>query len=76
MFKEPYDVVCHEGRCFVSDHSNHCIRMITPDGSVKTLAGCPGQKGYADGTGTEALFRNPRGMFAFKVPNLLFAAFN
>lgn len=44
---------------YVTDPGNHCIRKISPDGIVSTLAGNPGMKGYQDGVGTTALFQDP-----------------
>jgi sugar lactone lactonase YvrE len=38
------------------------IRMVTADGMVTTIVGRPGAPGYADGTGTEALFYYPKGI--------------
>jgi hypothetical protein len=44
---------------YVADGGNHCIRKITPDGTVSTLAGNPNSGGYADGTGSDAKFQTP-----------------
>ncbi len=43
---------------YVGDIFNKCIRKITPDGEVSTLAGSPGVHGCVDGTGPEALIGN------------------
>jgi len=50
------------GTVFVSDSANDCLRKISADGTVSTLAGLPGQAGSADGTGSAARFLNPQGL--------------
>jgi sugar lactone lactonase YvrE len=45
------------GNVYVAD--NHCIRHISPDGEVRTIAGQPGTPGFADGQGTAAMFNTP-----------------
>lgn len=47
-----------QGNVYVADAGNHRILKVTPGGSVSTLAGA-GYSGYADGTGTSALFTHP-----------------
>lgn len=52
------------GTLYVADTLNHCIRTISPDGVVSTLAGTPGEagEGYLDGEASSALFREPSGL--------------
>ncbi len=47
------------GAYLVSD--NHSIRMVTPQGTVSTLAGA-NVAGYAEGKGPEARFKNVAGL--------------
>ena len=54
------------GNIYVADESNHRIRKITPadrieDRMVSTIAGS-GERGFAEGTGTEAEFYGPHGV--------------
>lgn len=59
-FKTPRGVaVDAQGNVYVADMSNHCIRKISPEGAVITLAG-NGSAGNQDGTGTAARFNQPR----------------
>jgi sugar lactone lactonase YvrE len=53
--------VDNNGNILVADSYNHKIRKITSGGYVTTLAGS-GTKGFADGQGTVAKFREPSGI--------------
>jgi sugar lactone lactonase YvrE len=57
-FNQPTGLaVDRRGNLYVADTGNHRIRMIAPDGTVSTLAGAAA--GYQDGSGEQALFKNP-----------------
>jgi hypothetical protein len=45
----------------VADSENHAIRVVTPGGAVRTLAG-NGEAGFADGQGAAARFNYPTGL--------------
>jgi glucose/arabinose dehydrogenase len=47
-----------DGSALVTDETHHCIRRITPDGTVTTLAG-RNQEGWIDGPGPLARFHWP-----------------
>lgn len=55
---------------YVADSDNSAIREITPAGVVTTIAGQAGVPGYADGTGTNALFFLPKSLVADASGNL------
>ncbi len=58
-----------EGTLYIADTGNNRIRKITPSGVVSTLAGS--NAGFADATGTEALFNNPESLVLDPDGNLL-----
>jgi DNA-binding beta-propeller fold protein YncE len=55
--------VDNRGNVFVADYANQCIRKINFSGHVQTLAG-KGEKGFKDGPGKLALFKDPCGLVA------------
>ena len=50
------------GNVYVADSGNNAIRVVTPAGVSRTLAGLAGVSGSADGNGTNALFNQPVGI--------------
>jgi DNA-binding beta-propeller fold protein YncE len=59
-FNCPHGVaVDGEGNIIVADRDNHCIRKISPDGNVSTLAGTGKAGSPNKGLATEAKFNNP-----------------
>lgn len=75
LFKSP-EGICWDptGNLFVADTMNMCIRRISTDGVVTTVAG--GKAGYVDGLGTEAQFRWPTSVDADSAGNLVVADLN
>jgi sugar lactone lactonase YvrE len=62
------------GNVFVADLLNQRICKVTSSGVVTTLAGS-GAFGYADGTGTNAIFYNPNGVTVDTNGNVLVSDF-
>jgi hypothetical protein len=61
------------GNVYVADTFNNTIRKVTSGGMVTTLAGSPGQRGSADGTGSAALFNELRGVAVDSAGNIYVA---
>ncbi len=60
---EPYGIISdNDGNIWFTEFSGHCIRKITSNRVVTTIAGSPGISGSSDGVGTNARFNNPRGI--------------
>lgn len=73
-FNTPHDTaVDSSGNVYVADAFNHTIRKITSSGVVTTLAGSPGVRGSADGTGSAAQFNAPNGLTVDTSGNLYVA---
>jgi streptogramin lyase len=63
LFNHPQGIgVDKEGNVYVADADNNTIRKITPSGVVNTVVGMAGQRGTADGTGSNARFNDPHGI--------------
>lgn len=64
------------GIVYVADFQNDVIRMITPGGTVTTLAGSPRIFGSSDGIGSAARFNYPFGVAADAFGNVYVADTN
>jgi sugar lactone lactonase YvrE len=53
-----------DGRIYIADTDNDCVRVMTPDGLIATFAGVCGQEGFAGdgGPATAALLDRPSGV--------------
>jgi hypothetical protein len=61
-FNLPYSVVVTaNGDYVMTDCNNHALRVVTPGGAVRTLAG-NGEPGLVDGQGAAARFNFPAGL--------------
>ncbi len=73
MFNSPVAVaVTSTGITYVLDDFNSCIRKVTSNGIVSTLAGNT-STGYADGSGATAFFNNPKGLAVDSAGNIYVA---
>jgi sugar lactone lactonase YvrE len=64
------------GNVYVADSGNNTIRKITSNGEVTTLAGTPGVKGSADGTGAAARFDSLYGIATDSMGNVYAADYS
>ena len=63
VFNQPRSIdFDSDGNLFIADFGNNCIRMLSSEGVVETVAGIPGTKGYKDGGPETALFNQPWGV--------------
>ncbi len=49
QFDRPAGIVWLNGKLYVADTNNHCIRSVAADGTVRTFAGSPQRRGTANG---------------------------
>jgi len=63
-----------QGNIYVAEYLGHCLRIITPDGQVHTLAGTCGEAGYQDGPAATALFSYPMDVLVSEAEHLLYVA--
>jgi hypothetical protein len=56
--------IAADGRLFIADSDNDCVRVVTPDGIIATFAGICGQPGFSgdDGPAIAAQLDNPAGV--------------
>ena len=67
-------VVDPEGNIFIADQSNACVRKVSPDGTIRTIAGNPRGKYPGDGgPATEAMLDRPTGLALDAAGNLFIA---
>ena len=64
------------GNVYVADSANQTIRKISPSGTVSTIAGTVGTWGWAEGSGTSAIFYSPWGIASDQLGNLFVADTN
>ncbi|MGZ8460761.1 MAG: NHL repeat-containing protein [Candidatus Deferrimicrobiaceae bacterium] len=63
VFNSPRGIAAVGTDLYVADSGNHAIRKVTSAGVVTTFAGSDsGVEGFANGTGTAARFRSPKGI--------------
>mmetsp|Transcript_18484 Transcript_18484/g.25601 ORF Transcript_18484/g.25601 Transcript_18484/m.25601 type:complete len:548 (-) Transcript_18484:97-1740(-) len=66
-------VVDRDRNVIVADTGNHCIRMVTIEGVVTTLAGSGGVRGRRDGQASLARFNRPHSVTLDQAGNLYVA---
>jgi hypothetical protein len=63
VFNGPQGIAAVGTDLYIADSENHAIRKVTSSGVVTTVAGSDaGVEGFANGTGTAARFRMPKGI--------------
>ena len=76
-FNFPGDIAIDgAGMIVVADTVNHCVRTISAEGEVSTVAGTPGLEGFADShdaSGVGALFSHPSTLLVDKTGAIIVA---
>jgi hypothetical protein len=63
LLNSPFGVtLLPDGTILFTDSDNQCVRSISPDGVVGTVAGTPGTAGSTNGAGGQSQFNNPYGI--------------
>jgi len=73
-FNQPYFIGIDGDDLLVADSGNHRIRRVTAKGVVSTIAGS--NFGFADGTGSSALFCEPAGIALDSAGNIVVSEFS
>ena len=60
-----------DGRVYIADSYNHCVRVMTPGGDVSTFAGSPAHAGYRRESRAAVEFQMPAGLAFDRAGNLL-----
>ena len=70
---QPYGLaVTADGTLYVADSQNHCVRRVTAQGTLETVAGCPTPGDGPDGAAaTDAVLNEPRGLCLYGADILL-----
>ncbi len=77
LFAQPTGIaIDYSGALYIADAANECIRRIDQNAYVSTVAGKPGNPGFADGAGSTALFDNPQGCAVNILGDILVADVN
>ncbi len=67
----PSDIVADaSGTFYVADGVGHTVRAVDPQGTVRLVAGKPGEAGYADGNADQARLTNPNALAIDDAGNL------
>ena len=75
QFDRPAGIVWVDGKLYVADTNNHCIRRVDADGTVHTFAGSPTRPGIADGPLETASFARPTGLAKDRAGHIYVADF-
>lgn len=72
-FDNPHGICAESGGLWVTDSFSNTIRRVTVTGTVTTVVGQPGARGFSDGTGSTALFATPLGIAPIAVGEVVVA---